>query len=81
MFYVRVIDENGFFLEDAFVSEITPLTIETLCPDGFYRPRWDGEKWVEGGAPPTPEPPIPTQEERLAALEAAMLEVLTGGLV
>ena len=48
MKFVRIIDENGMFIEDAFVSELTDRTIETPCPSGFYRPKWDGAKWVEG---------------------------------
>ena len=48
MLYVRIIDEQGFFLEDGFVEDLTEFTIETPCPAGFYKPRWSGEKWVEG---------------------------------
>ena len=48
MNYVRTIDSNGFFVEDAFVDELTEFTIETPCPDGFYLPKWDGTQWVEG---------------------------------
>lgn len=73
MIFVRIIDENGLFLRDAFVDELTTNTIETACPAGFILPRWDGEKWVEGGQlteqPQTP----PTAEERLTALEDAMM--------
>ena len=68
-YYVRIIDENGLFVEDAFVNELTEYTIETPCPDGFYRPKWDGEKWVEGGTAPEPTPPEPTVEERLGTVE------------
>ena len=48
MYYVRIIDENGLFIKDDFVEELTDLTIETPCEGGFYKPKWDGEKWVEG---------------------------------
>ena len=51
--FVRIIDENGLFVCDDFVDELTEFTIETPCPDGFYLPRWDGEKWIEGGQAPT----------------------------
>ena len=92
----KINPETGMFLEDV-IEEARPL-LESGEPDpayistpvppdaGFYHPRWDGEKWVEGLTPeeiaarqveaPTPEP---TQEERLAALEAAMLEMILGG--
>jgi len=48
MYFARIIDENGFFVCDDFVDELTEFTIETLCPQGFYKPKWDGTKWVEG---------------------------------
>ena len=72
--FVRIIDENGFFVCDDFVDELTELTIETPCPAGFYRPRWDGTAWVEGGTAPELTPQAPTLEERLAALEMLELE-------
>ena len=48
MKYVRIIDENGLFLEDGFVEELTQFTIETPCNVGFHRPKWDGLQWGEG---------------------------------
>lgn len=44
----------------------------------FIRPRWDGEKWVEGGEPSEPEPKsplLPSIEQRIAAVEAALIEM------
>lgn len=81
MFYVRKIDGNGYFIEDAFVDSLTdengnpiPAYVETPCPDGFYLPKWDGAKWVEGGTAPPPTPPEPTTEERVSALETLYLQ-------
>jgi len=34
-----LIEENAEILKDC---------IEVLCPEGFYKPKWDGEKWIEG---------------------------------
>lgn len=48
MKFVRKIDENGYFIEDAFVEEITEFTIEIPCPQGLYKPKWNGNEWVEG---------------------------------
>lgn len=48
MIFVRLIDENGMFIADEFVNELTEFTIETPCPSGFYHPKWNGESWVEG---------------------------------
>jgi hypothetical protein len=77
--FVRKIDQNGFFLEDAFVDEVNAFTIETPCPSGFYHPKWDDSQWVEGltaeeisaliGA--TPEP---TTDEIVADLVTALAE-------
>ena len=85
MIYVRIIDSNGFFVEDAFVDELTEFTIETPCPEGFYLPKWDGEKWVEGKtaeeiaairADVTVEK---TDSERISDLETLVLEL--GGII
>ena len=48
MKYVRLIDSNGFFIEDSFVETLTSLTIETPCKGAFYKPKWNGTKWIEG---------------------------------
>ena len=48
MKFVRIINENGIFINEDFVEELTPTTIETICSGGFYKPKWDGSKWVEG---------------------------------
>ncbi len=85
--FVRMIDENGLFVEDAFVEELTGFTIEEPCPAGFYHPRWDGEKWVEGLTPAQIDaikaqvtPAEPSMEERVQALEFMELERLFGGM-
>ena len=68
MIYVRIIDSNGFFVEDAFVDELTEFAIETPCPDGFYLPKWDGTAWVEGKT-----------AEEIAAIQAAVAAVQPSG--
>ena len=69
MIFVRIIDTNGYFVEDAFVESLTdadgnpiPTYIETPCPDGFYLPKWDGAKWVEGKT-----------AEEIAAIQASVI--------
>jgi hypothetical protein len=79
--FVRIIDENGFFVRDEFVTEITSFTIQTPCPDGFYRPRWDGTKWVEGMTQEEidalkNQPQAPSIEDRVNALEDVMLFII-----
>jgi hypothetical protein len=87
MKFTRIIDENGMFIEDAFVDEMTEFTIEEPCPSGFYHPRWDGEKWVEGltqeqidAIRAQSTSTEPTIEERIEALEMLELERLFGGM-
>lgn len=53
----------------------------TQGADYTYWPKWDFEtdRWVEGGTVPESVVPEPTLEERTAALEAAMLDLILGG--
>jgi hypothetical protein len=41
-----IIDEEGEVIGQEPV--ISPFYISEPCPEGFYRPKWDGEKWIEG---------------------------------
>lgn len=81
------IDDNGFFIEDVILERggDTPIDcIEVECPDGFYKPRWNGSMWIEGLTPQEIEelkkidniPQEPSLEERLAALETLMMGVI-----
>ena len=82
MIFVRIVDENGWFLKDNFVDELTKYTITDPCPDGFYHPRRDFEnnKWYEGGPIPPKEQPVPpTTEDRISALETLALQL--GGVI
>jgi len=71
MLYVRMIDENGFFVKDAFVDALTEFTIEMPCPSGFYLPKWDGINWIEGGGIPeqTPEQQAYQIQQQLDTLD------------
>ena len=58
------IDSNGYFVEDVLVDGIPtieiineddtvltindPSYISVPCQEGFYKPKWDGDKWIEG---------------------------------
>lgn len=84
----RLVDDTGLFIEDVVIDDLplntdgnpdTAHYIDVPCPGGFYRPKWDGKKWVEGGEKPEEPPPEPTTEERLSALESAMLDMIIGG--
>jgi hypothetical protein len=48
---VLKIDNEGFFIEDVILQdgETTPNDcIEIECPQGFYKPKWNGKEWTEG---------------------------------
>ena len=88
MFLYRKINlETGMFIEDAPLDAAAtlddgtpdPAFVSEPCPSGFFWPRWDGTQWVEGGTAPDPVPTEPTIEERLAAVEAATLDLILGG--
>lgn len=76
MKFVRIVDENGLFISDEFVDELTEFTIETPCPAGFYLPKWDGEKWVEGGEKPEPQPIELTEIEKIKLRQDATEDAL-----
>lgn len=68
-----ILDAEGNTIPD-------PQYIATPCPAGYYKPRWDGAQWVEGGTAPEPVPQPPTEKERIQALEDAMLTMMMGGI-
>lgn len=81
----RITNLNGIFLRDDFTfDELTELALDVTPAQGLYRPKWDGEKWVEDmtaeeiEALKTTETHEPTAEERLAGLEQAMLDMMGG---
>jgi len=82
MIFVRIIDENGFFLEDEphYEGELTKFIITEPCPGGFYLPRWDGTQWIEGktqaeiaAIKAAAIPTEPTSDERIDNLEMLIL--------
>ena len=85
MIYVRIIDSNGFFIEDAFVDELTELTIETPIPNGMYAvmgvtPKWENGCWVEVVSAPIVEVVIEkSTDERISELETLVLQM--GGII
>ncbi|MCM3763434.1 hypothetical protein [Neobacillus niacini] len=74
----RIIDKKTkLFLRDDFTyDKESEIAIEVEPAQGFYIPKWDGEKWVEGGQKPEQKPQSPTAEERLEMLEMAVLSLL-----
>lgn len=61
---VLKINSEGFFIEDVLIENNETLPnncIETICPQGFKKPKWDGKEWVEGDVTKVK---IETDEER-----------------
>lgn len=78
----RIINKQGLFLRDDFTHDPeTEIALNVEPAQGLYRPKWDGEQWVESATDiPEPTPPEPTESERLAVLESAVLDIIMGGL-
>lgn len=85
------IDKNGFIVWENLKAideneEVPEGYIDTPLPNNpsFYKPRWDGEKWVEGATQEEidelrQQSMLPTLEERINAIEMLMLEQILGG--
>lgn len=81
------IDSNGFvewtsnkyrWESDDYVPQENEIDVPISRDVVFIQPRWDGQQWVEGGEMPEPEPPttqIPSVEQRITAVEAALVEM------
>ena len=64
-------DEDGFFIGDSLTEEDNSTDIRPHQP--CWKPKWDGEKWIETATdeemnPPAPVLP-PTNEEKIEMLE------------
>ena len=74
------------FLRDDFTfNEETEIGLDVNPAQGFYHPKWDGEKWIEGlteaeimAIKNQPiQPQEPTLEERVAELQQVIVELTT----
>ena len=83
----RIIDkQTNLFLRDDFsFDEQTEIAITVTPAQGLYRPKWDGEQWVEDmtaeeieALKAHAEPQEPTVAERLESLEMLMVDILGG---
>ena len=78
----RIIEkETKLFIRDDFdFDEETEIGLDVEPAQGFYLPRWNGTEWVEGGVAPEPTPAVPTDVERIVAIEEAIDFLLMGGM-
>lgn len=42
------IDSNGYLTGDILEDSGIEPQVTVLCPDGFYKPKWNGSAWMEG---------------------------------
>ena len=83
---LRIINkQTGVFLRDDFTfDENTEIGLEVTPAQGFYLPKWDGEKWIEG----LTEAKIlaiknqsiettPTLEQQVVELQQVIIELTT----
>lgn len=78
--YVSEVDENGNILDEEFNT-----LISVDPPHGLLKARWNGSEWIEGATQEEideltkVEPSPPTAEERIDALEEALLLMMMEG--
>ena len=80
---LRIIDkQTKLFIRDDFTSdEETEIGLDTEPAQGLYKPKWDGDKWLEGATQEEideltkPQPQEPTVEERLEQTEELLRTV------
>ena len=61
-------------------TQLDPQYVEEAPPQGLYLPRYLNGVWVEGGQVPEPTPYIPTEADRIKAMEEALDFLLMGGM-
>ena len=74
---LRIIDKETYlFIRDDFdFDEETEIGLDVTPSQEIYKPKWDGDKWVEGATQEEideltkPQPQEPTIEERLEETE------------
>jgi hypothetical protein len=81
----HTIDNNGFYTGDVLSeSGLTP-PVTVLCPNGFYKPKWNGSAWVEGLTQTeidaiTNVVPIPSLQEQVQQMQAVINDIIFGGI-
>ncbi len=72
---LRITNKSGDFLRDDFIFDPeTETGLDVEPAQGLYKPKWDGEKWVEGATQEyingiiAQQPAEPTLEELHAQL-------------
>ena len=77
---ITQVEEIQSVLDAEGNAQLDPQYVEEAPPQGLYLPRWTGTEWVEGGVAPEPTPYIPTEADRIGAMEEALDFLLMGGM-
>jgi hypothetical protein len=77
------IDNNGFLTGDILSDSEVQADVSTPCPDGFYKPKWNGSEWAEGLTQQEIDgiknaPVTPSIEEQLKQVQLMMNTILMG---
>lgn len=86
--FVHVFDNGNIDSYELKEGEML-ITTDWQIANSMVKPRWDGSKWVEtatseeleSAIPKPMRSEIPSTDERLEALENAMLEMVLGGML
>ena len=86
------INETGLFIEDILIEEGQEVPIdcvETVCQEGFYKPKWNGFKWIEGLTDVEiyavkniviPKTDIGILQENQVLIQKAVADLIMGGM-
>ena len=92
----RIIDKETklFLRDDLYYNEEAEEALDVEPAQGLYKPKWDGEKWIEGATQEeidkiknVPQEPAPEEfeksqaEERFKSLEEMVLNIALGGMM
>lgn len=85
---LRITNKSGDFLRDDFTFDTeTEVGLDVEPAQGLYKPKWDGEKWVEGATQEyideiqSQQPAEPTKEELQAQLQAIQEQINNLGAI
>ena len=93
---LRIIDKETklFLRDDLYYNEEVEEALDVEPAQGLCKPKWDGEKWVEGATQEevdniknVPQEPTPEEKEkeqlkqRIDSLEETILNLALGGMM
>lgn len=82
------IDSSGFMLEPlvnlpdgtqngAIIDGKT--IVVTRCPDGYYKPQWNGSAWIDANAPTAAQQLASAKTSQKASLQQSFQKAIAGG--